>query len=153
MMINSEEYNKEPENSTSEELYEEKNILEKFVNEFAKNKEEIKLRDNKKNIICSIQKNGDNFYLSVEKIIEANDNINNLFEEIKKYKDSVNNSTGFWPNSNQEYPDLMILWEIITEFKNDKNITNGALKYPDNWEEMLLKFKEQLINDTNKSNH
>lgn len=76
-----------------------------------------------------------------------------MFEEIKKYKDLVNNSNGFWPNPDQEYPDLMILWEIITKFKNDTNKINGALKYPDNWEEILSRFKEQVINAINENNH
>jgi len=128
-------------------------VMNKFINEYIEKNEEIKLIDNQKNITYSIQKNGDNFYLKVEKSIKANGNINNLFEEIKKYKDLVNNSNGFWPNPDQEYPDLMILWEIITKFKNDTNKINGALKYPDNWEEMLSRFKEQVINAINENNH
>lgn len=128
-------------------------VMNKFVNEFIEKNEEIKLIDNQKNITYSIRKNGDNFYLEVEKTIKANNNINNMFEEIKKYNDLVNNSNGFWPNPDQEYPDLMILWEIITKFKNDTNKINGALKYPDNWEEMLSRFKEQVINAINENNH
>ncbi len=128
-------------------------VMNKFINEYIEKNEEIKLIDNQKNITYSIQKNGDNFYLKVEKSIKANGNINNLFEEIKKYKDLVNNSNGFWPNPDQEYPDLMILWEIITKFKNDTNKINGALKYPDNWEEILSRFKEQVINAINENNH
>lgn len=115
--------------------------------------EEIKLKDNQKNLTYSIGKNENNFCVKVEKSIKINDDVNNLFEELKKYVDSVNNSNEFWPNSEIEYPDLMALWEITTILNNNKNRTDGALKYPDNWEEMLSKLKQQLLNIINENNH
>lgn len=124
-------------------------VMNKFLNEFLEKNEEIELRDNQKGITYFLQKNGENFYLKIEKTIKANDNINNLFKEIKKYNELVNSSNGFWPEE-QEYPDLMILWEIITKFKNYTNKTNGALKYPDNWEQMISKINKEIISLINE---
>ena len=108
--------------------------------------QEIKLKDNKKNLTYTIAKDDGNFNIKIEKSIKYNDNVNNLFERLKEYIDSVDDSNEYWPSSESEYPDLMILWEIIAKFNNETNRLNGALKYPDNWEQMLLEIRKQVVN-------
>ena len=100
----------------------------------------------------SIQKNGDYYNLKVEKMIRANSSINSLFDQIKGYSNLVKNYNDFWPNSNFESPDLLILWEIITRFKNETNKMNGSLKYPENWDEVISKIREQIISAINEEN-
>lgn len=137
-----------------EEKNEEKITIEEFndfMNKLIEKHQEIKLKDNKKNIAYTISKDDNNFNIKIEKSIKYNDDVNNLFERLKEYIDSVGDSNEYWPSSESEYPDLMILWEIITKFKNETNRLNGALKYPDNWEQMLLEIKDKLMNLINEN--
>ena len=115
--------------------------------------QEIKLKDNKKNLTYTIAKDYGNLNIKIEKSIKYNDDVNNLFDNLKEYIDSVGDSNEYWPSSESEYPDLMILWEIIAKFNNETNRLNGALKYPDNWEQMLLEIKEQILNVIDETNN
>ena len=128
------------------------NPMDFFINNFMDKNEEVEFRDNKKDIIYSIQKNGNYYNLKVEKMIRANSSINSLFDQIKGYSNLVKNYNDFWPNSNFESPDLLILWEIITRFKNETNKMNGSLKYPENWDEVISKIREQIISAINEEN-
>lgn len=124
-----------------------------FMNKLIEKHQEIKLRDNKKNIAYTISKDDNSFNIKIEKSIKYNDNVNNLFERLKEYIDSVGDSNEYWPSSESEYPDLMILWEIIAKFNNETNKLNGALKYPDNWEQMLLEIRKQVVNVIDETNN
>ena len=80
-----------------------------LMNEEIKNCNEIKIRDNKKNLTYVISKDDTNFNIKIEKSIKSNDNINELFEKIKQYIESIGNSNEYWPCLESEYPNLMVL--------------------------------------------
>lgn len=141
-----------PKEENNEETKEKITIEEfnDFMNKLIEKHQEIKLKDNKKNIAYTISKDDNNFNIKIEKSIKYNDDVNNLFENLKEYVASIGDSNEYWPSPEIEYPDLMILWKIITKFNNETNRLNGALKYPDNWEQMLSEIREKLMSLINE---
>ena len=122
----------------------ENNKMEEMLKE---NYKTIKFEDYEKQeeYILTKEKNG-KYYLEVSSrtMIEPNDKIDDLFNQMDNYYDSINQND-YWPKTS-EYPDMMILWSANKTGK-DSSRKDGALGYPEGWDSMLDKIKDFYKNN------
>lgn len=65
-----------------------------------------------------------------------------LRELVKDYSYTVQaQEKEYWPDL-EEYPELLILFEYEIEFGEDRYASDGALCYPDGWDEFVEKLME-----------
>lgn len=124
--------------------------MQNFTSSYITEKQEIEIIDNKKNIRYRVWKNDKQCNVTIEKDFEVDCEFDSLFSELKDYSNSITDTSIYFPNSNIESPDLMILWEIYTRLSGETKELRGALNYPKNWDIITKKIQEEIINIINK---
>ena len=126
----------------------ENNKLKDFFDKMSEKYQTITFEDNEKGIKYTIRKDTSSSKYILEaistKFLDSNDNLDNFFNEINQYFNSINEQD-YWPNQS-EYPDLPILWRIHKTGREELNKC-GSLKYPDDWDSKFEKFKNNIENN------
>lgn len=82
--------------------------------------------------------NAEEFALSEEQSNELRELILQYSQTVKEQEDE------YWPNTS-EYPDMLVLFRFDMRSEEKQYKTDGALCYPDGWEEFIEELKEIIL--------